>query len=280
MKRRKTKKSGLIITLLVLIIIAASALLCATVLGIMRTRQLDQNTQPVNTPESKSTMEPTAEPTAEPEQTPEPEPIDFYADILTAYYQAISQKMDAESLRENGLNYMLAYSYGDSPLTRIGYSLQDLDGDGTEELLIGCRTGDAYSDEIVLELFTVRDGAAANIFSSGERDRYYLCSDGTIANEASSSAFESHFRYYTYQNGALALREEFSFDLAANRNEPWYRVSSDGEKTVISEDEASAATERYKNSYIAVAYTPFSEVTWLKVDTASNVWQGETNAAG
>ena len=278
MKRRKTKKSGLIIALLILIIIAAAALLCATILGIMKTRQLDQNTQPVNTPESVSAVEPTAEPAAEPEQTPEP--IDLYADILTAYYQAISQRMDAGNLTENGLNYMLAYSYGDSPLSRIGYTLQDLDGDGTEELLIGCRTGDAYSDEIVLELFTVKDGAAVNIFSSGERDRYYLCSDGTIANEASSSAFESHFRYYTYQNGALALREEFGFDLAANRNEPWYRVSADGEKTVISEDEASAATERYKNSYIAVAYTPFAEVTWLKVDTAPDVWQGETNAAG
>ena len=71
MKRRKTKKSGLIIALLILIIIAAAALLCATILGIMKTRQLDQNTQPVNTPESVSAVEPTAEPAAEPEQTPE-----------------------------------------------------------------------------------------------------------------------------------------------------------------------------------------------------------------
>ena len=277
MKRKKTKKSGLIIALLIMIIIAASALLGMIVYGIMREHQLDQGVQPAATAEPQP--EPTAEPTPEPTETPAKEPIDLYAEILTAYYQAISQKMDAEGLRENGLNYMMAYSYGSDPLSRIGYTLTDLDGDGTEELLIGCKTGDAYSDEIVLELFSIKDDAAVNIFSSGERDRYYLCSDGTVANEASSSAFESYFRYSSYQGGTLTMKEELGFDLAANRNEPWYRISAGGEKTVITEEEAASVTERYKDSYVAVSYTPFSEITWLKVDTAPDVWQGETNAA-
>ena len=278
-QRRRTneKKSGLIITLLILIILAATALLAATVFGIMKQQQLDQPAPPAATAEP--TPEPTAEPTPEPVETPAPTALEVYAEKLTAYYQAISQRLDAEALREKDLNYMLAYSYGDNAPGRFGYLLSDMDGDGNEELLIGCLTGDEYTDEIVLDLYTIKDGAASRVFTSGERDRYYLCADGTIANEASASAFESHFRYYSYAAGALTLREEYGFDLAANRNDPWFRASADGTKTVITEAEAVSATERYRDSYVAQQYTPFTEITWLKVDTAPDVWQGETNTA-
>ena len=278
-QKRKTqeKKSGLIIALLILIILAGAALLGATIFGILKQQQLDQSVVPAATAEPQP--EPTAEPTPEPIETLAPTALELYADRLTAYYQAISQRLDAETLREKDLNYMLSYSYGDNAPARFGYLLSDLDGDGAEELLIGCLTGDEYTDEIVLDLYTIRDDAVSRVFTSGERDRYYLCSDGTIANEASASAFESHFRYYTYAGGALALREEYGFDLAANRNDPWFRATADGTKTVITEAEAVAATERYRDSYAAQRYTPFTEISWLKVDTAPDVWQGETNAA-
>ena len=275
-RRTQEKKSGLIITLLILIILAGAALLGATIFGILKQQQLDQAAQPAAA--AVQTPEPTAEPTPEPVETPAPTPLELYSGILTAYYQAISQRLDAEALREKDLNYMLAYSYGDNAPARFGYLTTDLDSDGTEELLIGCLTGDEYTDEIVLDLYTIKDGAVNRVFTSGERDRYYLCADGTVANEASSSAFESHFRYYSYAGGALSLREEYGFDLAANRNDPWYRMTPDGTKTVVTEEEAVAATERYRDSYAAQRYTPFTEITWLKVDTAPDVWQGETNA--
>ncbi len=277
-QRRRTsqKKSGLIIALLILIILAGAALLGATIFGILKQQELDRAAQPEITAEP--TPAPTAEPTPEPAETPAPTEMELYADKLTAYYQAISQRLDAEALREKDLNYMLSYSYGENAPARFGYLLTDLDGDGTEELLIGCLTGDEYTDEIVLDLYTVRNNAVSRVFTSGERDRYYLCADGTVANEASSSAFESHFRYYTYAGGALTLREEYGFDLAANRNEPWFRVTADGAKTVITEEEAVSATERYRDSYAAQRYTPFTEVTWLEVNTEPDIWQGETNS--
>jgi hypothetical protein len=275
-QRTKAKKSGLIITLLILIILAGAALLGATIYGILKQQQLDQAAQPVVTAEPQP--EQTAEPTPEPAETPAPTAIELYADRLTAYYQAISQRLDAEALTGKDLNYMLSYSYGDNAPARFGYLLSDLDGNGTEELLIGCLTGDEYTDEIVLDLYTIKDGTVVRVFTSGERDRYYLCADGTIANESSSSAFESHFRYYSYEDGALTLREEYGFDLAANRNEPCFKAAADGTKTVITEEEAVSATERYRDSYAAQRYTPFTEITWLKVDTVSDVWQGEKNA--
>lgn len=276
-RKTKAKRSGLIITLLILIIIAGAALLGATIYGILKQQELDRAAQPIVTTEP--TPQPTAEPTPEPVETPAPTPIEIYAEKLTAYYQAISQRLDAEALMERDLNYMLAYSYGENAPARFGYLLSDLDGDGTEELMIGCLTGDEYTDEIVLDLYCIQDGAARRVFTSAERDRYYLCADGTIANEASSSAFESHFRYYTYAAGVLTLREEYGFDLAANRNEPWFKAAADGSRTVITEEEAVSATEHYRDSYAAQRYIPFTEVTWLKVDTAPDVWQGETNAA-
>ena len=121
-QRRRTsqKKSGLIIALLILIILAGAALLGATIFGILKQQELDRAAQPAIT--------------AEP--TPAPTEMELYADKLTAYYQAISQRLDAEALREKDLNYMLSYSYGENAPARFGYLLTDLDGDGTEELLI------------------------------------------------------------------------------------------------------------------------------------------------
>ena len=120
-QRRRTsqKKSGLIIALLILIILAGAALLGATIFGILKQQELDRAAQPEITAEP--TPAPTAEPTPEPSETPAPTEMELYADKLTAYYQAISQRLDAEALREKDLNYMLSYSYGENAPARFGY---------------------------------------------------------------------------------------------------------------------------------------------------------------
>lgn len=201
------------------------------------------------------TPEPSAAPTPEP--TPEIKPMDIYAPVIEKYVSAAASRMTAENLMNSGLNYMAAYCYGDSPADRLGYCTYDLDSDGTPELLIGSKTSDPYQDKIVLEMFTIRDGAAVRVFTSGERDRYYLRSDGTIANETSSSAYDSGFRLYSFSGGALNAKEAVLFDMAANRDAPWFLEIS-GVRQNIGDEAANARITEMQSGYVIVDYTPLS----------------------
>ena len=230
-----------------IILSSAAVLLCAACGNAEKTAE---KVQPV------ATVEPAVEQTPEP--TPEMQPIDYYREILDKWQTGISERWDMQTLEENGLNYMAAYCYSDSSLERFGYLLHDIDGNGIQELLIGTMTGDEYQDKIILELYTVKDNAPVQIFSSGERDRYYFCSDDTIANEGSSSAFESCYNYYSYIDGELQLNGSVIFDMAANKDQPYFFVMGD-ERINIDSDTATAKVEEYQALYIIPEYTPFSQ---------------------
>ena len=189
---------------------------------------------------------------------PEKQPMEIYAPVIESYRAAANAKKSAETLMNEGLNYMAAYCYGDAPAERLGYCTYDLDSDGVPELFIGSKTGDSYQDKIVLEMYSISGGEAVRVFSSGERDRYYLCSDRRIANEASSSAFDSAFAVYTYSNGKLNESESVLFDMAANRENPWFLKTAEGKRN-IGEDEANAKITEIESLYVTVDYTPLSK---------------------
>lgn len=58
-----------------------------------------------------------------------------------------------------------------------GYALQDLDGDGAPELLIG-------NGREIFDLYALQDGAPKKLLTGWERNAYVLCEDGTIYNTA------------------------------------------------------------------------------------------------
>lgn len=244
------------IVCIAVLILAISAAMCGcTGLPFVErmTRYIDARTP--------ATPAPTAEPTPEPvPETPAPDAGAIYQDILSRYRSAAASMMDMSQLTDAGLNYMAAYAYGSEPLNRIGYCRMDYDGDGVEELLIGCCTGDSYTDQIVLEMYTIADGKPVQIFSSGERDRYYICSDRVIANEGSSSAYDSAYAYYDYAGGELKLREKIEFSMTTDKNAPWFRIDANGTRTGIEESEALAATQAAQAKYIALAYTPLAQL--------------------
>ena len=256
----KKRKSPLVIVLLVLDILVALAIVGMLLYGFLRDRQREvqvieippEVTAPVETPE------PTPEPTPVPVETPAPQPIDYYRNVLNTYASAVAGREGAETLTEKGLNPMAAAGYGENAPNHIGYLLQDLDHDGVDELLIGSLTGDMYVDQIVLDLYTIENGAVKKVFSSEENDRYYLCTDGSVANEASSSAYDSYYAYYDYAAGELKLREKIGFDMMSNRTDPWYRQAADGTQTAISEGEAIALTNAVRDTYVSAAYQPFA----------------------
>ena len=161
-------------------------------------------TEPVLTdPPTDPVTEPVTDPVTQPVETGIPA---AYQDVIDAHAQALEEKLDPGALIERGMSCMLFFCYGDDPFASIGYTLVDLDGDGTEELLIGTTeacTND-YCAKMVFALYTLDgEGACKQVLTSGERDRFYYAGEYKIANVGSSGADFSFDTTLRYQDGEL-----------------------------------------------------------------------------
>ena len=162
---------------------------------------------PSAAPTAVPTAEPAAEPTVEPvtEAAPaEVDPIAAYASVFETYATLLSEGWGGEELMAHDLPLLIMYCVGDAPFDNIGYLLLDVDGDGTQELLIGTLASDEFYAPIVFEMYTLNpDGSVVRVFSSQERARYYLCQDNTFLFEGANSAADSVSCSYSYAAGTL-----------------------------------------------------------------------------
>lgn len=112
-----------------------------------------------------------------------------------------------------------------------GYALQDLDGDGAPELLIG-------NGREIFDLYALQDGAPQKLLTGWERNAYVLCEDGTIYNTASGGAAYTVFADYAVREGALVPVKTVVFDTDA-----WTAydgAEGEGEGVPLTEEEARA----------------------------------------
>ena len=160
---------------------------------------------PTAEPAAEPTVEPTAEPTADPTAAPsEADPIAAYADVFATYTTLLTEGWGGEELMAHDLPLLIMYCVGDAPFDNIGYLLLDVDGDGTQELLIGTLASDEFYAPIVFEMYTLNpEGSVVRVFSSQERARYYLCEDNTFLFEGANSAADSVRCFYSYAAGTL-----------------------------------------------------------------------------
>ncbi len=88
----------------------------------------------------------------------------------------------------------------------LGYYLKDLDGDGTDELVVGQIGGTTGShwDNIVYSVFSLDNGKPVKVLKSNARDRYYYSGSGFI-HEGSSGADSSIVYLCRYSKGELAV---------------------------------------------------------------------------
>ncbi len=144
----------------------------------------------------------------------------------------------------------------------LGYLIEDIDGDGTEELIFGENSSGA-SDGTIYDLYTINDGELVHVFDGGERDRYYLCENGMIANEGSSGASYSRDAYYIFMGTELHLVEAVLYNGTDSPNNPWfYSTKTDdifdlGNAEPINKDQAWAIIEGYV--YAHTTFIPFVE---------------------
>lgn len=140
-----------------------------------------------------------------------------------------------------------------------GWLLRDLDGDGIPELLLGADWGDGHS--VIFNIYCLDGAKAVRVVDGWNRSRWYLCTDGSLANEGSSSAFESSYSYYRYTSGELQHLETLLYLDGGSGGSPWrYSVTTDqyvssGDFHSVTEAEATAVMDKYTHETLIL--TPF-----------------------
>ena len=140
-----------------------------------------------------------------------------------------------------------------------GWLLRDLDGDGIPELLLGANWDEGHA--VIFNIYRYGGTRAVRVVNGWNRNRWYLCTDGSLANEGSSSAFESSYSYYRYTSGELQHLETLLYLDGGSGGSPWrYSVTTDqyvnsGDFHSVTEAEATAVMDKYTHETLIL--TPF-----------------------
>lgn len=114
--------------------------------------------------------------------------LSAYEPIVLQYRTALEENWSGQQLVDADMNFMVQ----NVPPETVGYAVEDLDGNGTPELIIGTNCADVFYEKMVFLLYTVGENSEpVQLFSSIERNRYYFAGGSRFANLGSSSADRS-----------------------------------------------------------------------------------------
>ena len=201
-----------------------------------------------------------------PTPLPDPETVAGHSDAVSTTGYAAYDALLAEisGLRRSGASeaqtdfshdLLSANDYYQTP----GWLLRDLDGDEIPELLLGADWGDGHS--VIFNIYRLDGAKAVRVVDGWNRNRWYLCTDGSLANEGSSSAFESSYSYYRYTSGELQHLETLLYLDGGSGGSPWrYSATADhyvssGDFRSVTEAEATAVRDKYTHETLIL--TPF-----------------------
>lgn len=187
-------------------------------------------------------------------ETPAAAEAPLYGEVLEAYYNALAQGWAPEQYMEAGMNYLPGLV---KDMDLVGYYLEDLDGDGSPELLIGI-VGQNY----IYVMYTMIEGSPVTVIRASERNTYQMTSDGCFINRGSNGAASTGFLFYTFENGSLTFRDALMYDANADEENPWFYATD--EDWDVSNDlpygtgDAEAHIQAVEDSIVEIPYMPFS----------------------
>ena len=186
----------------------------------------------------------------------------FYRHLLDSYYLAVSDKWSSEQLMVNDLNTLCQNGYDGEGAENIGWLLRDLDGDGVEELLLGFIGGENFTDRLLLELYTLTDGAypeSRTIFQSWERERFFLLSDGRFYLVNSPDVSYNAGTVYTFSNGTLVFSEGVACVTDENGVDEYYRLDETGQRVErLPAGEGEARFAAWRDMRVEPEFKPLS----------------------
>ena len=183
------------------------------------------------------------------------EPDALYELVLDAYYKALDEGWGVEKYMEANLNYLPGL-VGDP--WKVGYCMEDLDGDGVPELLIG-----SVEDSYIYAMYTMQEGEPVLVIWGSERNTYQLVSDGAFFNRGSNGAACAGYNFYTFYGGQLHFQDALIFNADADPENPWfYAMDEDWD---VSNDlpygtgDAEAHIQMVESALVEISYVPFAQ---------------------
>ena len=176
-------------------------------------------------------------------------------DALLAEISDLRRSGASEAQTDFSHDLLSANDYYQTP----GWLLRDLDGDGIPELLLGANWDEGHA--VIFNIYRSGGARAVRVVDGWNRNRWYLCTDGSLANEGSSSAFESSYSYYRYTSSELQHLETLLYLDNGSGGSPWrYSVTTDqyvnsGDFHSVTEAEATAVMDKYTHE--TLVFTPF-----------------------
>ncbi len=111
-----------------------------------------------------------------------------YESVIERYRTAMASKDEGSAVSvQYDVSEMILYA------SHVGYAKRDLDGNGTEELIVAGIGYDIPEEPFLFEIFTLENGTPVSVGRSQARSRLFLMQDNKLYNEGSSGAASSNF---------------------------------------------------------------------------------------
>ena len=187
-------------------------------------------------------------------------------DVLHIYTPVIMNCQKLEHFNEKGysledinrIDTYQIYKSCDLIMCNLGYALIDLDGDGTEELMIGCADENDFGPhggEIIIAMFGIEDGKPVKIFESWARNRHYLYTNNTILQRGSNGASATFSEIFRLEdNELLSEKRLWSNGIDEKGNLLVYYCEGgnceEGEKTRITKEQSKELGKDFSDAPI------------------------------
>ena len=236
------------------------ALICALALALSMAacsaKSGTETTQPSETQPAETTSAAETLP-AKGEEVPVVTAKPLYGDLLDNYFDALLQGLTPNDYMDRGLNYLPGI-VGD--INEVGYCLQDMDGDGDTELLIG-----SVSDNLIYAMYTMKNDEEVQLIDAGERNTFQLTSDGLFLNRGSNGAASYGYNLYVFQDGEMKFQDALVFDAGRDEQNPWFYSTTEtwdtDSMTPLDTDSAESMVADLEASVVDVGFLPFAEYT-------------------
>lgn len=175
---------------------------------------------------------------------------EVYRPVLELYGRALQEGWDPGQCAEGGISLMIGYR--GQLFDSFGAAFLDLDGNGTEELLI-------TDGDYVFDLYTIIDDeeyGPVRLLSGTERNTYRLMEGNVIFNQGSGSAAVQYYTYYTLEGRELKLIEGYVYNGEETGENPWFYY--DGE-TIGDRCEDTSPADIVSSGYtpVSIPFTPY-----------------------
>jgi hypothetical protein len=175
----------------------------------------------------------TTEPIVTEAPTTAPDPLADFRHIFELYRRAVSEKWDYIACEENQICYMVMFQ---EDLSRLGYTLIDLNGDGNQELILS-------DGNVIYDLYATVQGQTVRVLTGGERNSFQLTADNRIVNRGSNGAASFIYNILTWDGAQTVTERSIIFD--DMQNDRWVTTYGD-QREVLTEEAAMALIDSYQ----------------------------------